>query len=633
MFILGLIITLSSHAQLCQGSLGDAVVNITFGAGQNPGPPLSAATTNYQYVSYDCPNDGMYTIINKTSACWNDTWHSLISDHTGNPNGYFMLVNASFSPSDFFIDTIHGLCANTTFEFAAWLLNILKPSSCNYSGILPNLTFKIETTAGTVLQSFNTGTIGTFSEPTWKQYGFYFKTPTGVNDVVIRMTNNAPGGCGNDIALDDITLRACGPTVKASITNGNTTMDICEGKVTTLTFNSTVSAGYANPSLQWQQSMDGINWADISGATNSNYTTKFSTAGNYFYRLTVAEGINISLANCRVASNIITININKNPVPMATNNGPGCFGKNIILSASNGVKYNWKGPNNFSDTGQSVTLINPSFFDSGKYYVTVISDKGCIGFDSTIVAVNPAPTAFAGNDANICEGNFVQLNASGNGTYNWSPADGLSSQTIPNPIASPTDSIQYIFTVTNQFGCADADTININVFKKPIADAGEDKAIIQYQSVQLNGKISGTNVTYYWSPNIYIDNENLLQPTVNPPRDTTYVLHVTSNVGCGSAVDEVFIKVYPKILIPNAFSPNHDGINDKWKIVALDNYPNAEISVFNRYGQIVFHSIGYNKPWNGKYNDHPLPVGTYYYVIDLKTTLFSKLSGWVEILR
>src|SRR5256714_15354652 len=87
-----------SYAQLCTGSLGDPVVNITFGSGPNPGSSLNAATTNYTYVNSDCPNDGMYTIINKTSACFGNTWHSVNQDHTGDSSGYFMLVNASFTP-------------------------------------------------------------------------------------------------------------------------------------------------------------------------------------------------------------------------------------------------------------------------------------------------------------------------------------------------------------------------------------------------------------------------------------------------------------------------------------------------------------------------------------------------------
>ena len=102
-------------AQLCNGSLGDPVVNITFGTGPNPGPPRAAATTNYQYETNACPVNGYYAMLSEGVEC-NYGWHVLQRDHTGNGNGYFMLVDASFEPGDFYLDTVKTLCANTTYE-------------------------------------------------------------------------------------------------------------------------------------------------------------------------------------------------------------------------------------------------------------------------------------------------------------------------------------------------------------------------------------------------------------------------------------------------------------------------------------------------------------------------------------
>jgi gliding motility-associated-like protein len=92
------------------------------------------------------------------------------------------------------------------------------------------------------------------------------------------------------------------------------------------------------------------------------------------------------------------------------------------------------------------------------------------------------------------------------------------------------------------------------------------------------------------------------------------------------------VRVFKKITIPNAFSPNNDGINDLWDIKALDTYPQSTIMVFDRYGKQVFQSIGYAKPWDGAYNGKALPEGTYYYIIDLKDGQ-PKLSGWVLIIK
>jgi gliding motility-associated-like protein len=115
--------------------------------------------------------------------------------------------------------------------------------------------------------------------------------------------------------------------------------------------------------------------------------------------------------------------------------------------------------------------------------------------------------------------------------------------------------------------------------------------------------------------------------------DTKYSLYVTSNIGCGTSTDEVFVRVYDKILIPNAFSPNGDGINDSWIIEPLDLFDESVTQVYNRYGQVVHKSSGYSKPWDGMSNGKPVPAGSYYYVIDLRTNSEPPLTGWVMIVR
>ena len=90
--------------------------------------------------------------------------------------------------------------------------------------------------------------------------------------------------------------------------------------------------------------------------------------------------------------------------------------------------------------------------------------------------------------------------------------------------------------------------------------------------------------------------------------------------------------MYKKVTVPNAFSPNKDGINDTWRIDAIEAYPDADIRVFNRYGQVVFTTKSNSKFWDGTYNNAELPIGTYYYVIDLKYGL-PPLKGWVALLK
>ncbi len=609
-------------------------MNITFGAGPNPGPPLAGATTNYQFVATDCPNDGYYAVRNQTSDCFGFTWFSLYADHTGDPNGYFMLVNASYQPSDFYVSTVNGLCPGTVFQFAAWIINMNLPHICNDTAIKPNLTFRIETTTGDLLGSYNSGDIPSTFMPVWKEYGFFFQTPPGVSSVVIRMTNNAPGGCGNDLALDDITFRPCGPDIGVSI-NGQPgdTANICYGKNNSYLLNSMIaSGGYANPAYQWQLSTDnGTTWADINNATDSIYSRPQSPAGNYLYRVTAAERDNINNPICRVDSKVIGIYVNPLPQINLQNNAIVCGNDSIILTVNGAQTYNWTGPDNFTSADSTIDIPNPPISYSGEYYVTATTAKGCTSSDSTNIFVYPAAFANAGSDVTICEGTSTELTGAGGVSYSWSPTTGLSSPASSTTSASPSDTTAYILTITDSNGCKANDTVNVNILKKPVADAGPDKTIFEGQPVTLTATAAGTSVYYSWSPMYNINDPSLLQPTVSPAQDTTYTLTVSSSVGCGTATDQVFVRVFQKVIIPNAFSPNGDGINDTWNIQKLDTYPEADLYVYNRFGQAVFHSKGYNKPWDGTINGKHLPLGTYYYLIDLKNGL-PKLSGWVVIL-
>lgn len=359
------------QGQLCSGSLGDPVVKIDFGSGTSThGSALGTGITSYTWTTADFPNDGSYTVESTTNTP--GTWWTT-TDHTG--GGYMMVVNASLSTTDYFYkNAVTGLCPDTTYEFAAWVMNLLKSNDTSP----PNISFTIESTSGTILGTYNTGNIGLNSSAVWKQYGLFFTTPTGVSTVVIRMRNNKAGAApGNDIALDDITFRACGPTVTSAIQNEtNTSLNVCQNENQSYTLNGIVSSGYSNPAYQWQLSTNGgTTWTDIVGATTTSYTFQPSnTAGTYLYRMAVAQNANISSASCRVLSNVITFTVNVSPLaPTFTTVQPNCSigtGTITITTPSNS-SYSIDGVNY-----QSSTVF--SGLAGGDYAVTAKGITGCV---------------------------------------------------------------------------------------------------------------------------------------------------------------------------------------------------------------------------------------------------------------
>lgn len=861
------------QAQLCTGSLGDPIININFGSGTSLiGPALPKWITNYGYESNNGPSDGNYTITQTGSNGVGGSWHALTSDHTGNPKGYFMLVNASNDPGFFYKDTIRGLCSNTTYEFAAWLINLLKTNNiCGPAAIKPNITFRIEKTNGAILQSFNTGDLPETNSIQWKQYGFFFTTQPNMQTVVIRMINNAPGGCGNDLAIDDITFRPCGRQLNTFVTGSSaTTLQICPGKDTSIQLSSALSSGSGTPVYQWQESRDtGASWTDIPNATTGTYRLPVRSnqaPGQWLYRLSLGQ-TGATATTCRTTSNIITLTITPPPrlsvsgthsvctgqqliitatttgslqwkgpglftstqpsiiidsatsaqtgryyatilfdngcsytdssftatvypLPLITASAPSgiCSGSSFTLSATANTPLQWRGPAGFTSTQSPVTIQNATPANAGKYYATTLSDKGCSNTDSSIIieiyplpdivvqgppevctgtafsitantagsvqwkgpgglnatqpavhidsagkanegkyyattvsgkgcrqtdssltiAVIPLPTVAVSGPDEICTGarltltatasapvqwkgpdhfaatqdvatipaattanqgryyatassdkgcrktdsslvvsvfplpatntnktveicfpETAQLKADGGERYQWTPAISLSDAHSNQPTASPAVTTTYYVTVSDRHGCTGKDSVKVIVNNLPVADAGPDKEIAEGQSTILYGNNNGSPTTWYWTPDRYISDNRSLHPSVYPPSDTIYVLHITNQ--CGTATDSVLVKVFHSIDAPNAFSPNGDGIHDTWEIPALQAYPQAEVQVFGRYGMRVFYSKGYAHPWNGSYNNKPLPTGTYYYLIDLKDNK-TKISGSVTIL-
>jgi gliding motility-associated-like protein len=237
-------------------------------------------------------------------------------------------------------------------------------------------------------------------------------------------------------------------------------------------------------------------------------------------------------------------------------------------------------------------------------------------------------------DVTICQGESTQLLAqSQEGIYyKWVPSTGLNRDDIANPVATPSETTTYNVLVSNN-GCHDyTKSVTVTVLKNPVADAGADKKIFEGQSTTLPGKLTGDNIVdYYWTPTDNLDDPKSLTPVATPADNITYTLHVISG-SCGLSTDDIFVRVYKKLTIPNTFSPNADGINDYWNVKNLFTYPECTVSIFNRYGNQVFKSRGYSKPWDGTNNGTSVPVGTYYYIIDLNIGT-PKLSGWLLVVR
>jgi gliding motility-associated-like protein len=275
------------------------------------------------------------------------------------------------------------------------------------------------------------------------------------------------------------------------------------------------------------------------------------------------------------------------------------------------------------------------YADTGLYQLRTTYNSGCSTLDSFYVSAFPSTTINVEPTFAICEGQSVVLDATGEGTFLWQPATGLSSATVAAPVASPRDSTLYKVTVTNQYGCKDSAYVQLYVYRNPVSSAGPDRTIVRGDSVRLSGSVSGTGVIFQWTPSAYMDNNGLASPVVAPPSDMQYTLLARSTVGCGTAASTAMVTVYSDIFIPNSFTPNKDGRNDAFRVKAADGYQVLQFQVFNRWGQVVYNAKDFSKGWDGTFQAKPQPEGSYVYFLRLKSSggRVIEKKGTVTLLR
>ena len=282
-----------------------------------------------------------------------------------------------------------------------------------------------------------------------------------------------------------------------------------------------------------------------------------------------------------------------------------------------------------SNISWSNNVLDSVYFlpDSTEQYVITVQDtNGCVNYDTVIVTVFNLPTVDAGVDSLvICEGDELMLEGSGASAYEWSQG------VVDGVYFLPTIDTTYIVEGVDTNGCVNIDSIFVSIAPLPTIDSvsivdvqyGNDAAI-------FTNTIGGTPpYDYDWDIDGFgdlDDGPNLFY--INPGQ---YQLNVYDSLGC---MDSTLVDIASnfQIYIAEAITPNNDGFNDTWVILGLYNYPQAEIKVFNSFGQIVFENEGYYQYWNGKTNGGQLlPASDYYYVIYLDPSITIPLYGTITI--
>lgn len=215
-----------------------------------------------------------------------------------------------------------------------------------------------------------------------------------------------------------------------------------------------------------------------------------------------------------------------------------CLGESVQLFATGGLLYSWTPTESLNLSSVNDPLATPTA--TTTYTVIATDANGCTDANVVTVVVNNPITATTGGNQEICIGDSVMISAGGGDSYKWSPASGLSSTTIQNPKASPTNSTTYSVTVTSVEGCTDTKSVTVSVNNIPTIVVSTDTLSMCSGS---SGTISASGGgTYQWSPTDDLNDPNIASPVANPSTSTLYIVTVTDNNGC-SATNVVYVEI------------------------------------------------------------------------------------------
>jgi len=391
--------------------------------------------------------------------------------------------------------------------------------------------------------------------------------------------------------------------------------------------------------------------ANPNTSTEQNPKHKYSQASNYNVTLTVTSEYGCSQSKTQP----FTVNGDTPVAAFSVENSSNlCSMDNVVFDDQSTVNFGsitkivWYFDYNNKPT-DTVVFYKDSLPASRKYYhnyglfnspltksytvrMDVFSGITCTNTMQQNITIYANPLVTLSPVGPLCQNSPpVQIVENKNGFIGTGvfTGTGVSSTGLFTPSVVGTSTVNYTFTAQN--GCSYSTTLQVTVNSVPTVSIVPDLTLLEGGQLTIPAKTSGDSLTYQWTPSIGLDHDNVLNPIATPTENTTYKLIVTNPQGC-SAAAEVNVSVLKYPVVPNAFTPNGDGINDTWDIKYLDSYPSNTVDVFNRVGEKVFTSIGYPIPWDGTYKGTPLPSGTYYYIINPKNGR-KIISGSVTIIR
>lgn len=439
--------------------------------------------------------------------------------------------------------------------------------------------------------NFGDGTTSTEASP----LHFYKKAGT----FTVKLTAFTKSGCSNKIILNDTITILPAPSVMIEGSN-----EMCAG--TSIGFKGIANADYEGVAV-WQ-------WSLGNGkATNTQtvFPQNYPTAGEYPV-VVIATALN-GCSDTAIKKLIV------HPLPLI-NAGQDewiCYGGQKQFHAIGADKYEWNNTSSLSCVSCQDPVATPLV--SSTYVVKGYNQFGCSNSDSVLLSVQQPFNVKTEPGDTICVGQQVRLIATGADLYTWNPSTDVQHPNNANTIASPRSTTTYTVIGKDVHNCfVDTAAVFIKVWPIPTVNAGADQTLVVGEALQLKPLASPDVTSWQWIGAGTLSCTTCPVALARPKQTTVYRVTVKNDGGCMSS-DDVTVNVIcnnGNLFIPNSFSPNGDGMNDRF-------YPSGSginriqaLRVFNRWGEVVFEKTNFSannasQGWDGKYKGQLLGPDVY----------------------
>ncbi len=408
--------------------------------------------------------------------------------------------------------------------------------------------------------------------------------------------------------------------------------------------NDSPKSGYPlvnwSPGISDQNMIPGSPSLKIS-SRNGNLTVVASQLGLYVFTIQVEEfrnGVKIGLVRRDFQLLVIECSKNSPPEPFVYHEKVKadvlefCEERPMILDteASPNWSYQWQlnGQNIPGETNSAITVR-----DTGSYAVVKSFKNQCSKDTASqivkLVQGTPPPAIISRATDTICAGKELTLLGNDGSDYSYEWAKNSERLAESTKELKVTDQAWYYLLVRDEKnGCTARDSARISV-EEITATLPARASLLRGSSFPLHPIVKSTSgpIVYNWSPPDGLSSTTDSLPIASPNDNMEYILQVTSPIGC-IAVDTINLSVIDRLFIPDAFSPNGDGVNDLFIIRNGDDQI-QDIKIFNRWGSVVYQSQHYESPWDGRYRESFVPTGTYIYQIK---TPFLMYEGVVTVI-